>query len=112
MTALLVSVRNAAEAEEAIAGGAAIIDVKEPSRGPLGRADLATMNRVVAAVAGRRPVSAAGGELHEAFGRGIAAGISWVKVGLADAASLRDWRRNLREMRARTERRPGARFVA
>ena len=33
---LLVSVRNAAEATEALAGGASIIDVKEPLAGPLG----------------------------------------------------------------------------
>ena len=34
---LLVSVRSAAEAATALAGGADLIDVKEPSRGPLGR---------------------------------------------------------------------------
>ena len=37
-TRLLVSVRSAAEAEEALAGGAALIDVKEPANGPLGKA--------------------------------------------------------------------------
>jgi uncharacterized protein (UPF0264 family) len=62
MTQLLVSVRNAAEAEAALAGGAHVIDVKEPSRGSLGRADDATIAEVVRAVAGRRPVSAALGE--------------------------------------------------
>jgi (5-formylfuran-3-yl)methyl phosphate synthase len=65
MTRLLVSVRNAAEAEAALAGGAHVIDVKEPSRGPLGRADDATIAEVVRAVAGRRPVSAALGELQD-----------------------------------------------
>lgn len=35
---LLVSVRDAAEAAEAVAGGASIIDVKEPLAGPLGAA--------------------------------------------------------------------------
>ncbi len=65
MTQLLVSVRNAIEAEAALAGGAHVIDVKEPSRGSLGRADDTTMAEVVRVVGGRRPVSAALGELQE-----------------------------------------------
>jgi uncharacterized protein (UPF0264 family) len=68
MTQLLVSVRNAAEAEAALAGGAHVIDVKEPSRGSLGRADDATLAEVVRVVAGRRPVSAALGELQDFAG--------------------------------------------
>ena len=47
MTRLLVSVRNALEAEVALAGGAHVIDVKEPSHGSLGRADEATLAEVV-----------------------------------------------------------------
>jgi uncharacterized protein (UPF0264 family) len=66
--ALLVSVRSAAEAEAALAGGAALIDVKEPARGSLGRADEAVIRAVLGAVAGRRPVSAALGELAEKKG--------------------------------------------
>jgi uncharacterized protein (UPF0264 family) len=62
MTQLLVSVRNASEAEAALAGGAHVIDVKEPSRGSLGRANEKTIAEVVRVVAGRRPVSAALGE--------------------------------------------------
>jgi uncharacterized protein (UPF0264 family) len=65
MAQLLVSVRNAAEAEAALAGGAALIDVKEPRNGPLGRASDETIATVVQAVAGRRPVSAALGELSD-----------------------------------------------
>ena len=37
-TQLLVSVRSPAEALAALEGGAALIDVKEPARGSLGRA--------------------------------------------------------------------------
>jgi uncharacterized protein (UPF0264 family) len=82
---LLVSVRNAAEAEAAVAGGADLIDVKEPKRGPLGAADARTLAAVVAAVAGRRPVSAALGELRESFWKGPPAlpGLAYVKWGLA-----------------------------
>lgn len=65
MTELLVSVRSPAEAEEALAGGAALIDVKEPKRGALGRADFAIQRQVVQAVSGRVPVSAALGELWQ-----------------------------------------------
>jgi (5-formylfuran-3-yl)methyl phosphate synthase len=62
---LLVSVRSAAEAEEAVAGGAAIIDVKEPARGPLGRADAAVAAAIAAAVAGRAAWTIACGELAD-----------------------------------------------
>jgi len=60
MAALLVSVRSAAEALAALAGGAAVIDVKEPSRGPLGRADGDVWRAVLAAVsqAGAAPAHA------------------------------------------------------
>lgn len=63
---LLVSVRSAREAHEAIAGGCDILDVKEPSRGALGRPDADVISKVVevASQAGRHmPVTAALGEL-------------------------------------------------
>jgi uncharacterized protein (UPF0264 family) len=62
---LLVSVRDAAEAEVAAAAGATIIDVKEPRHGPLGRADASVAAAVIAAVRGRAPVTLAGGELAD-----------------------------------------------
>lgn len=62
---LLVSVRDAEEAREAVAGGASIIDVKEPGRGPLGRADAATAAGVAAAVRDAAPWTLAAGELAE-----------------------------------------------
>ncbi|MCI0381219.1 MAG: (5-formylfuran-3-yl)methyl phosphate synthase [Gemmataceae bacterium] len=62
-TGLLVSVRSAEEAIAALAGGADIIDVKEPARGALGRADGAVIADVLRVVAGRSPVSAAMGEI-------------------------------------------------
>ncbi|MFM8413641.1 MAG: (5-formylfuran-3-yl)methyl phosphate synthase [Planctomycetota bacterium] len=60
---LLVSVREVGEAAAAIAGGAVIVDVKDPARGPLGRADAAVAAAVISAVAGRAPVTLACGEL-------------------------------------------------
>jgi uncharacterized protein (UPF0264 family) len=86
MTQLLVSVRSAAEAEAALCGGAALIDVKEPSRGALGRADDPVIAEVLRAVAGRAPVSAALGELCEARGEPLpsaVASLAFVKWGPA-----------------------------
>jgi len=60
---LLVSVRDPEEAAVALAAGAAIVDVKEPRNGPLGR-PAAEIVAAVAAVPGRRvPLTLAGGEL-------------------------------------------------
>lgn len=82
---LLVSVRSAAEAAEALAGGADVIDVKEPSRGSLGRADDAVIGAVVACVAGRRPVSAALGDFPVAAA--VPACLAYVKWGFAGAGA-------------------------
>jgi uncharacterized protein (UPF0264 family) len=89
---LLVSVRSTAEAEAALAGGAALIDIKEPARGPLGRADDTTIAAIARLVAGRRPVSAALGELTGEKGTRTDSlktvrvpFLDFVKVGLARA---------------------------
>ncbi|MFM7076518.1 MAG: (5-formylfuran-3-yl)methyl phosphate synthase [Planctomycetaceae bacterium] len=60
---LLVSVRDVEEAGAALAGGAGIIDVKEPAAGPLGAASPAAIAAVAGAVAGHRPWTFACGEL-------------------------------------------------
>ncbi len=62
---LLVSVRTADEARAAVVGGATIIDVKEPGSGPLGRASPQVTAEILAAVAGRIPVTLACGELAD-----------------------------------------------
>ena len=85
---LLVSVREAREADEALAGGADWIDLKEPSRGALGPVEAEVAREVVEFVAGRAPVSAAGGELRQWPGSAArellsVAGISHLKLGLA-----------------------------
>ena len=65
MAALLVSVRSATEALAALAGGASILDVKEPDRGPLGRADASVWQAVRRVVPRSVPVSVALGELAD-----------------------------------------------
>ena len=64
MSRFLASVRSADEAEMALAGGADIIDAKEPAQGALGRVLPATLRAIVARVAGRLPVSATIGDVE------------------------------------------------
>jgi uncharacterized protein (UPF0264 family) len=72
---LLVSVRTAAEARDALAGGAAIIDVKEPSRGPLGAGDADVAAAVAAVAAGIVPWTLACGELRAAAAAQVVASV-------------------------------------
>jgi uncharacterized protein (UPF0264 family) len=88
---LLVSVRSAAEAEAAVEGGADLIDVKEPSRGSLGRADDETIAAVIRAVAGRKPISAAMGEIKEGPAAFLEPGLTYWKWGLASQPAC-GWR--------------------
>lgn len=62
---LLVSVRSVVEAAEAAAGGAAIVDVKEPARGPLGQADPQVTAEVIRLVGSRASCTLACGELAD-----------------------------------------------
>ncbi len=62
---LLVSVRSSAEVAAALDGGAGIIDIKEPARGPMGRADDSVWREVIDTVARRVPVTVALGEIVE-----------------------------------------------
>ena len=59
---LLVSVRDGREAATALAGGAEIIDAKEPSRGPLGRVGAEEFGAIAAQVPPAVPLSAAMGD--------------------------------------------------
>lgn len=81
---LLVSVRGAGEALDAVAGGADIVDAKEPSRGAMGAVGRAALIAIARAVDGARPLSAALGD------------------GLSPAAAAR---------RARDAARVGAAFI-
>lgn len=91
---LLVSVRDPSEALAALAGGAHVIDVKEPNRGSLGAADGATIAAVVRAVEGRVPVTAAAGELIDMTGTTLTPmpeGLSLFKIGLAGCRAMPNW---------------------
>ena len=89
---LLVSVRSAAEAAAAIAGGADIVDAKEPRAGALGAVSIDVLREIGAALRGLRPLSAALGdasreaEVERTACAFAAAGASFVKIGFAGIA--------------------------
>jgi len=85
---LLVSVRSTEEARSALAGSADVIDIKEPDRGSLGRASVKTIDAILGLVGGRRPVSAALGELAEETPPIRDRRLTFVKSGLAGFRSL------------------------
>jgi hypothetical protein len=92
---LLVSVVSAAEARLALAGGADIIDVKDPGEGALGAPAPGVLTEVVRVVGSAAPVSVALGDMpdlpHTAAlaARGAAlAGADYVKVGLRGVSEL------------------------
>lgn len=62
---LLVSVRDCAEAQAALDGGADIIDVKNPETGPLGFAGFEAIGRISKLIKDHAPVSAAFGECSD-----------------------------------------------
>jgi len=108
---LLVSVRSASEALEALIGGASVIDVKEPDHGPLGAAKPSVWRSIVRAVGGRAPISAALGELLEWADRPLPTaahfeGLSYRKVGLAGLAGTA-WASRWAELRNRQPNGPG-----
>ncbi len=95
-TTLLVSVREPDEVEAAISGGADWIDLKEPKAGPLGPVSVDIARQIIQRVEGRRPISAALGELKEwndSPVRGLLdfPEIEVVKLGLAGCAQLHNW---------------------
>jgi uncharacterized protein (UPF0264 family) len=95
---LLVSVRSAEEAVEAVKGGASVIDIKEPDRGPLGRASSNTWQAIRQVVPASIPVSVALGELSNWEATpSLYAGIRFQKLGLAGAGA--DWQARWTEIR-------------
>ena len=98
MAQLLVSVRSVAEAESALLGGAGLIDMKEPSRGSLGRVSPEIMQDIIDFVAGRATLSAAMGELLENDERPKVSGLSYAKWGVAGCGRVKDWRSRLKAL--------------
>ena len=102
---LLVSVRNPQEALDALAGGAGILDIKEPSNGPLGMASLEDLYVICATAKATAPhaISAALGEVlqwqHAAL-PSLPPHLQYAKLGLAGLAVEPHWRLLWRQLRA------------
>jgi uncharacterized protein (UPF0264 family) len=102
---LLVSVRDPAEAEAALAGGCDLLDVKDPARGALGMADPATIAAIVSRIRtlpSSVPVSAALGELAEwertQSVRRLPQQIAYLKLGTAGLGTGGGWARRFAEV--------------
>jgi uncharacterized protein (UPF0264 family) len=101
---LLVSVRHANEAFDAVVGGADWIDLKEPLAGPLGAVSSRVAREIATKISGRRPLSAALGELvdwkHSSVRELLEVPeIEVVKLGLAKCAGS-DWQKQWLEVSA------------
>ena len=97
MTQLLASVTSVSEAAIALAGGANIIDLKNPAEGALGALPLKTIREIVVFVDGRVPVSATIGDLpmqpavvSEMVVKTAETGVDIVKIGLFGHAGHAD----------------------
>lgn len=97
MTQLLISVGSAMEVPAALAGGADVIDAKDPSRGALGELPIAVVREIVAA-AGKRRVSATLGDgpwtrehALRAFRATLDAGTDFAKAGASTIESALQW---------------------
>src|SRR5260370_12509889 len=88
---LLVSVAGPADARAALAGGADVIDAKDPGRGALGPVGAGALAAIRLTVGTARPLSAALGDARqtgvtERAVRAVAGvGLAFVKIGFAGA---------------------------
>lgn len=117
---LLVSVRSADEAVQAVRGGADILDVKEPDLGSLGMADLAAIQSIAERmdlVHAKIPLSVALGELRDWLARDqfplLPTTVQYAKLGLSEMADQPNWRSEWCRIRALISRsRPSLQWVA
>ena len=86
-TKLLISVRSAEEARIALHAGADIIDVKEPTRGSLGRSSLETIHEIAEIIANQAPLSVALGEWYQSRSLKVPQNIAWAKVGFSHCST-------------------------
>lgn len=102
-TGLIVSVRSAEEVPAALAGGADLIDVKEPAKGALGMAEAEVVSAVIKAVNGQVPVSASFGEFSETMLTEahwhMELPLNYVKWGLAGYTDRVGWGEDLLDAR-------------
>src|SRR6516165_10136428 len=107
MARLLISVRSPAEAEEALAGGAEVIDIKEPDAGPLGKVQDTVCREIISLVSDRRPVSAAMGEMLDGELPSVGMRLQFAKWGMARCATCKHWGAKALELAAAVSLRLG-----
>lgn len=116
---MLASVTTAAEARTCLAGGANIVDAKDPLTGALGALPLDTVREIVAeAAAAGRPVSATIGDLTcepsvigEAASGMAATGVDYVKIGFPPVGDARSVIADLGQRDVRPARLVGVLFA-
>ena len=88
MSGLLASVNSVTEALLVLAADVDIIDLKQPALGALGALDVITVQQIVAAIAGRCPISATIGDLpmqpervFNAVKAMAETGVNYIKIG-------------------------------
>ena len=92
---LLISVSNGEEAHAALAGGADLIDAKDPLAGALGAVSIPVLQQIVSTIDGARQVSAALGDafdvnaIEHAARAYAATGVTFVKIGFGGIAESR-----------------------
>ncbi|CAN5356116.1 (5-formylfuran-3-yl)methyl phosphate synthase [soil metagenome] len=113
---LLVSVRSPEEAKAAVAAGATLIDVKEPSNGPLGMAEAEVVAAVIEAVGKKVPVSAALGEWRDTILTDavwhLEQPLTYIKWGLAGYRDTPGWGEDLLDCRRQIKTGPEVVCVA
>lgn len=109
MTRFLASIGARHEIETALAGGADIIDLKDPSTGALAALGIDLIAEMLEAIGGRREVSAVTGDLpmevdllRSRAAAVAATGVDLVKVGLFPDPRVKDCIRGLAEIARRT----------
>ncbi|MDA0833654.1 MAG: hypothetical protein O2955_07780 [Planctomycetota bacterium] len=114
---LLVSVRDAVEVAAAIEGGCDILDVKDPKRGSLGRADLRVWNTITAEMqklASPIPCSAALGEIIEEteFADALRLPLCWnfAKLGTAGLGRDDNWQSRVADAQSRWRQRASSNY--
>ncbi|MFN8652648.1 MAG: (5-formylfuran-3-yl)methyl phosphate synthase [Gemmatimonadales bacterium] len=110
---LLVSVQSVEEARIARAGGADIVDAKDPAQGALGPVGSGVLAEIRAALPGEVPVSAALGDVRsvaevERALRDLPPGLAFVKLGFAGVDDPRLVEQLLSAAVEQAARQPGA----
>ncbi|CAN7640124.1 dihydroneopterin aldolase [Phyllobacterium sp. LjRoot231] len=95
MTQMLASVQDFREAEIVFQNGADIIDLKDPANGALGAVEPSKLMEVIDFIAGKRPVSAACGDLpmqpevvRKKVEEFAATGVDYIKIGFFPSGHL------------------------